>query len=139
MLADLLDRCGWGVFPTPVETNNLIIESNLFNRMGLVYFKSDTTAQKTVTNFINLIKKPDEKYRAVQSGGHLRPLGLRFFNLVVNPFDFLYAWMRYISRIDTQKPTNLAPLFQSKAVRNSELEQRVINLYSSLQNLNDLD
>jgi Protein of unknown function (DUF1350) len=138
-LADLLDRCGWGVFPTPTETNNLIIESDLFNRMGLVYFESDTTAQKTVTNFINIIKKPDEKYRSIQSGGHLRPLGFSFFKLVINPFDFLYAWVRYLSRIDTQKPTNLAPLLQLKEIRSAELEQRVTSLYSSLQNLNRLN
>jgi Protein of unknown function (DUF1350) len=134
-LADLIDRCGWGVFPTPTETNNLIIESNLFNRLGLVYFESDTTAQKTVNDFINLINKPDEKYRSAQLGGHLRPLGFSLFNLVINPFDFLYAWMRYISKIDTQKPVNLAPLFQSKAARDSELEQKVVDLYFKLTKL----
>jgi Protein of unknown function (DUF1350) len=137
-LADLLDRCGWGVFPTPAETNNLIIESDLFNRMGLVYFKSDTTARSTVTDFIDLINKPSIQYRSVQSGGHLRPLGFSFFNLVVNPFDFLYAWVRYIARIDTYKPTNLTDLFQPREIRAADLEQRVTNLYSSLQNLNRL-
>jgi hypothetical protein len=138
-LADLLDRCGWGVFPTPAETNNLIIESDLFNRMGLVYFESDTTALTTVANFINLINKPAEKYRSNQLGGHLRPLGFSFFNLVINPFDFLYAWVRYISKIDPHKPANLVPLFQSKAARESEFEQRVIDLYSELQNLDRLN
>jgi hypothetical protein len=138
-LADLLDRCGWGVFPTPAETNNLIIKSNLFNRMGLVSFESDTTARTTVADFISPIDKPDEKYRSIQPGGHLCPLGFSFFNIVINPFDLLYAWTRYISRIDTRKPANLAPLFQSKAARDSELEQRVINLYSGLQNLDRLN
>ena len=137
--SDPTDRYGWGVFPTPAETNNLIIESNLFNRLGLVYFKSDTTAQTTVDDFINLIDKPDEKYQSIQLCGHLRPLGFSFFNLVINPFDFLYAWVRYISKIDKQKPANLAPLFQPKEVRDSELEQIIIDLYSGLQNLNRLN
>ena len=132
-LAQCLDNIGLGVSPTPEETNNLIIESNLFNKLGLVSFDADTTAEKTVDDFIKLIQKPPATYQLHTLGGHFRPLGFDAFTQVINLIDLLYAWLRYLLHIDRQKPKGITPIFQSKQKRNYDLETKVVGLYSHLQ------
>ncbi|MCE2698378.1 MAG: DUF1350 family protein [Anabaena sp. 49633_E8] len=131
-LANLLDRLRLGVSPTPEETNSLIIESNLFNKLGLVAFDSDTTAKTTVNDFLTLFQKPPAEYQVHKPGGHFRPIGTDFFNQVLNIWDIPYGWLRYLTRMDSQKPTSLTPWLESSAARNSELEVHIINLYRRL-------
>lgn len=83
-LADLVDRLGLGVKPTPEETHNLIKDSYLFNRLGLVQFESDKIAAETCDWFTHSLGKPPEEFRRMLYGGHLRPLGIRQGNTVVN-------------------------------------------------------
>lgn len=135
-LANLLDRLGLGVAPTPEETNKLIIKSNLFNKLGLFAFDSDTTAATTVKDFLELIKKPPVEHQVHEAGGHFRPIGTDFFNQVLNIWDIPYAWFRYLARMDSQKPIHLAPLLESPQTRNPELEIRVTNLYDHLYGKN---
>ena len=88
-LANLLDDIGWGVKPTPEETYELIKESDLFNLLGLICFKSDNIAKSTCEWFINTLKKPPGDFMKTIEGGHLRPLGIRLGNHVFNLFDRL--------------------------------------------------
>ncbi len=127
-LSNVINRLGIRVSPTPDETNNLALNSNLFNKLALVSFESDSTAEKTVQWFDETLQKPLKKYRSQHKGGHLRPLGIDVFNQVINFFDFFYAWLLYIARIDSQQPRNLTPIMQSQQERNLELEN-IIRTY----------
>jgi len=86
-LANFIDYLGLGVEPTPEETCKLIQESGLFNLLGLVCFQSDNIAKSTCEWFINTLKKPSEDFLRTLEGRHLRPLGIRFGNTVINVFD----------------------------------------------------
>ncbi|MUL35976.1 DUF1350 family protein [Gloeocapsopsis dulcis] len=86
-LANFIDYLGLGVEPTPEETFNLIQESGLFNLLGLVCFKSDNIAKSTCQWFINTLKKPPKDFLRTLEGGHLKPLGIRLGNIVINLFD----------------------------------------------------
>jgi len=86
-LADLIDQLGLGVKPIPEETYKLIKESNLFNRLGLVSFKSDNIAKSTTEWFIKTLQKPPKELLRPLEGGHLRPLGIQIGNNVINLFD----------------------------------------------------
>ena len=112
-LADLIDRLGLGVKPTPAVTHALIRKSNLFNLLGLACFQSDKIAEKTCQWFIDDLGKPPEKFQRKLAGGHLRPLGIRLGNLVVNPF------------FDR-------PLLSSIADRNAALESPINELLETL-------
>ncbi|BAY31343.1 hypothetical protein NIES2107_32020 [Nostoc carneum NIES-2107] len=83
-LAEFLIRLGVNIRPTPEETFSLIKKSNLFNLLGLIYFKSDNIGKSTRQWFLNCLKKPPEDFRAELKGGHLRPLGFRLGNFVIN-------------------------------------------------------
>jgi len=85
----LLDDIGWAVKPTPEETYGLIKESDLFNLMGLICFKSDNIAKSTCEWFINTLKKPPINFTKTLEGGHLRPLGIPLGNHVLNLFHKL--------------------------------------------------
>ena len=86
-LAGFIDTLGLGVKPTPEETRSLIKESNLFNLLGLICFKSDNIAKLTCGWFINTLGKPPEDFQESLEGGHLRPLGIKLANGVFNPFN----------------------------------------------------
>jgi len=86
-LADLLDTFGLGVKPTAQETYRFIKESNLFNLMGLICFKSDNIAKSTCDFFMNTLEKPSTDFQESLEGGHLRPLGIQLANKIFNPFD----------------------------------------------------
>lgn len=86
-LANLIDALNWGVKPTPEETYSLIKESGLFNLMGLIYFNSDNIAKATWEWFIDTFKKPPQDFRITLKGKHLRPLGIRAGNNVINLFN----------------------------------------------------
>lgn len=131
-LAKLIDKLGFGVSPNSVETNTLIIQSQLFNKLDLISFKSDTTANQTVNLLKSILgNRLSGKYFSTK-GGHLRPLGSQFMQHVFNPFDLLYAWLLYLVRIDSAPPKNLAPVFQDPQVRDLELEDIIINSYKDL-------
>ena len=88
-LAKFFDKIGWGVKPTPEETYSLIKESDLFNLLGLINFKSDNIAKSTCEWFLNIIKISTQDFNNNLEGGHLRPLGIRLINHVLNLFDSL--------------------------------------------------
>ncbi|MCV3216273.1 DUF1350 family protein [Plectonema radiosum NIES-515] len=88
-LANLFDKIGWGVKPTPEETYSLIKESDLFNLLGLIDFKSDKIAKSTCEWFINIRKIPHKNFHNHLEGGHLRPLGIRLISHVINFFHSL--------------------------------------------------
>lgn len=83
-LANFIDYLGLGVKPNPQQTHDLILESGLFNLMGLVCFKSDNIAKSTCEWFINTLKKPPKDFLRSLMGGHLRPLGIQLGNDVLN-------------------------------------------------------
>jgi hypothetical protein len=112
-LADIIDNLGWGVKPTPEQTENLIKDSGLFNIMGLVCFKSDKIAQLTCEWFTNILQKPPKDFRKALAGGHLRPLGIQLGNYVINLFD--------------------KPLIESVQERNRGFEDDVIQLLEKLK------
>lgn len=112
-LADFIDYLGLGVKPNPEETYKLIQQSGLFNLLGLVRFKSDNIAKSTCDWFINKLKKPPKDFLRNLEGGHLRPLGIRLDNTVINLFD--------------------SPVIESVQKRNSELEFYIINLLKDLK------
>ena len=62
------------------------------------------------------MKKPPEDFRAKLKGGHLRPLGLRLGNLVLNFPD-----------------TFSVPLIESVNQRNAELEVYILQLLNYLE------
>ncbi|MEH2144068.1 DUF1350 family protein [Nostoc sp.] len=86
-LADIIDKLGWGVKPTPEQTKNLIKDSKLFNIMGLVCFKSDNIAKSTCQWFTNTLTKSPKKFLKNLEGRHLKPLGIQLGKYVVNLFD----------------------------------------------------
>jgi hypothetical protein len=105
-LADWIDSLGWGVQPNSCATKNLIEESGLFNRFVLAKFKVDSIACQTIDWFFNNLAKPPQDLRLDLGGGHFRPLGFSFADLVVNPwFD--------------------KPLLTTAARRNDQLEKPV--------------
>lgn len=112
-LADLINKWGFGVEPTPKVTHELIKKSDLFNLLVLVRFKSDTIALETCQWFIETLGKPPQYNQEPFSGGHLRPLGLPIGNFVFNPF------------FDQ-------PLLTATLARNKELEARVDQLLEDL-------
>ena len=111
-LADFIDSLGWGVRPTPNETFTSIQQSQLFNLLGLVRFKSDNIGKPTCDWFADTLNKPPSDFLKSLTGGHLKPLGVRVNGAVVNPFD--------------------RPWFQPLARRNLEFELSAIDLFSSL-------
>ncbi|MBH8554409.1 DUF1350 family protein [Nostocaceae cyanobacterium CENA357] len=115
-LADFLSRLGFNVKPTPEETYALIKNSNLFNLLGLVYFSLDNIGKSTREWFFNHLKKPPEDFRAKLKGGHLRPLGLRLGNFVLNFPD-----------------TFSVPFIQSVNQRNAEFEIYILQLLDYLE------
>ncbi|WP_414578046.1 DUF1350 family protein [Anabaena sp. CCY 9402-a] len=88
-LAKIIDKLGWGVNPSPDETYALIKATNLFNLLGLVQFKSDKIAQKTADWFVNIFHKPPVDFQNTLAGGHLKPLGCKVGNYVINFPDSL--------------------------------------------------
>ncbi|MDZ7953690.1 DUF1350 family protein [Nostoc sp. DedQUE09] len=112
-LADIIDNLGWGVKPTVEETQYLIKDSELFNIMGLVCFKSDDIAKSTCEWFTNILQKPPQDFRNTVAGGHLRPLGIQLAKYVVNLFD--------------------KPLIESVQERNKAFEHNVIQLLEELK------
>lgn len=112
-LADFIDYIGLGVKPIPEETYDLIQESGLFNFLGLVCFKSDNIAKLTCQWFINTLKKPPKAFLKTLEGGHLRPLGIRLGNNVINFFD--------------------RPVVESVQKRNIEFEFYVTELLKNLK------
>lgn len=115
-LANFIIRLGLNVKPTPEETYALIENSNLFNLLGLVYFPLDNIGKSTREWFFNIFKKPPQDLRAELKGGHLRPLGLRLGNLVINFPDTLSV-----------------PPIQSINRRNAEFEVYVLKLLNYLE------
>ncbi len=115
-LADFLIRLGFNVKPTPEETYALIENSNLFNLLGLVYSPLDNISKSTREWFFNHLKKPPEDFRVKLKGGHLRPLGLRLGNFVLNFPD-----------------TFSVPLIQSVNQRNAEFEIYILQLLDYLE------
>ncbi|MDZ8184007.1 MAG: DUF1350 family protein [Nostoc sp. ChiSLP02] len=112
-LADFIDKLGFGVKPTIEETQNLIKDSNLFNIMGLVRFQSDNIAKSTTDWFVNIFKKPPQKFLETLAGGHLKPLGIQTGNKVLNLFD--------------------KPSIESVTERNKGFEDHVIELLKELK------
>ena len=105
-LADWIDSLGWGMQPNSCVTKNLIEDSKLFNRFVLAKFKVDSIAFQTIDWFFTNLAKPPQNLRLDLGGGHLRPLGFSFADLVVNPwFD--------------------QPLLTTAARRNDQLENPV--------------
>lgn len=113
-LADFIDRLGLGVKPTRAQTFELIKKNNLFTLMGLVAFKSDNIAKSTVEELATL-KKPLPEYKETLPGGHLKPLGIRLYNCVLNIFD--------------------KPWLEPVQARNAALEQHIINLLEKVKDL----
>ncbi|MBW4586910.1 DUF1350 family protein [Aetokthonos hydrillicola Thurmond2011] len=116
VLADFIIRLGLNVRPTPQETYALIEKSDLFNLLGLISFSLDNIGKSTREWFINTFKKPPQDFRAVVKGGHLRPLGLRIDNLVLNFPD-----------------TFSIPLIESTNRRKAEFEVYVLQLVNYLE------
>ncbi|MCC5641655.1 DUF1350 family protein [Nostoc sp. CHAB 5824] len=112
-LADIIDNLGWGVKPTPEETKNLIKDSELFNIMGLVCFKSDKIAKLTCEWFTKTLKKPPKKFINTLEGGHLKPLGIQLGKYIINLFD--------------------KPLIELVQERNKGFEHHVIQLLEELK------
>ncbi|ABA21713.1 Protein of unknown function DUF1350 [Trichormus variabilis ATCC 29413] len=113
-LANIIDKLGWGVKPSPQETYALIQATNLFNLLGLIRFKSDNIAKSTGDWFINVFKKPPTDFQNYLAGGHLKPLGIRVGGYVVNFPDSL-------------------PIIESAQRRSSELEIYVDSLLQALE------
>jgi hypothetical protein len=78
---------GLNVKPTPDETYALIKKANLFGLLGLISFKTDKIALSTCQWFESNFKKPPKEFQQKLNGGHLRPLGIRLENLVINFSD----------------------------------------------------
>ncbi|MEH2178679.1 DUF1350 family protein [Nostoc sp.] len=115
-LANFLINLGLNVKPTPEETEALIENSKFFNLLGLVYFPLDNIGKSTREWFFNHLKKPPEDFRAKLKGGHLRPLGLRLGNLVLNfPNNFFVTPIESVNR------------------RNAEFEVYVLQLLNHLE------
>jgi len=112
--ADIIDNLGWGVKPSPEETFALIKNSNLFNILGLVSFKSDTIAKSTVEWFIKNLGKPPQDLRDTLTGGHLRPLGIQLVHSVINFPDS-------------------PPIIQFPQKRSAEFDSYVIQLLQTLE------
>jgi len=113
-LADLVDKLGLGVRPTPAVTRALIQKGDFFNLLGLVCFQSDNIAAATCRWFLEELGKPPEEYQKSLSGGHLRPLGVPTGDRVFNFF--------------LDKP----PLM-SISQRNALLESHINDLYESFK------
>lgn len=91
-LPELLDQIGLGVLPTPRETFDLIIDSDLFNLAQMISFESDKIAgsihnRTDVKHTVSiLLKILGPKLEFTEIGGtHLRPLGIKLFGYVVGP------------------------------------------------------
>ncbi|MBE9198469.1 MULTISPECIES: DUF1350 family protein [unclassified Nodularia (in: cyanobacteria)] len=89
ILANLITKLGFDVKPTPEETYALIKDSNLFNLLAILRFKSDNIARGTCDWFINTLGKPPQDLWQELPGGHLRPLGIQIGNFVINFPDTL--------------------------------------------------
>lgn len=76
ILANLIDKWGLGVKPSPEITRQLIQQNNLFNLLVLARFQSDKIAAETCNWFIDTLGQPPVADRYWSSGGHLRPLGM---------------------------------------------------------------
>lgn len=113
-LAKLIDALGWGVKPNPEETYGLIKESGLFNFMGLICLNSDNIAEAAWEWFINTLKKTPQDFRKTLKGRHLRPLGIRLGNDVLNFFN--------------------TPVIEPVQKRHMEFEFYVIQLLKDLKN-----
>ncbi|MBD2165253.1 DUF1350 family protein [Calothrix membranacea FACHB-236] len=115
-LANFLIRLGVNIKPTPEETFALIQKSRLFNLLGLIYFKSDNIGKSTREWFLDVFKKPPQDFCAELKGGHLRPLGFRLGNSVIN---FPDSWA-------------ILPI-QSVKSRNADFEVYVTQLLNYLE------
>ncbi|GAX37140.1 hypothetical protein NIES3585_31810 [Nodularia sp. NIES-3585] len=114
-LADFIIKLGFDVKPTPKETYALIKDSNLFNLLAILRFKSDDIARSTCDWFINTLRKPPQGFWQELPGGHLRPLGIQIGNFVINFPD-----------------TFSIPLIQPIHKRTAGFESHVIELLKDL-------
>jgi hypothetical protein len=85
LVADIIDKLGLGVNPTMEETYCLILDSQLFNLLGIICFKNDTISRQTCKWFVENL---NPKLRELP-GKHLEPIGIQVGNFVLdlNPFD----------------------------------------------------
>ncbi|MEA5516166.1 DUF1350 family protein [Nodularia sp. UHCC 0506] len=114
-LAELIKKIGFDVKPTPKETYALIKDSNLFNLMAILRWKSDNIARGTCDWFINTLRKPPQDFWQELPGGHLRPLGIQIGNFVINFPDTLSI-----------------PVIESIPKRTAGFESHVIQLLKDL-------
>lgn len=82
--ASILIGLGLNVKPTPDETYALIKKANLFGLLGLISFKTDKIALSTCQWFESDFKKPPKEFQQKLNGGHLRPLGIKLGNSIIN-------------------------------------------------------
>jgi hypothetical protein len=107
-IANLLDRVGWGVRPSRIQTQCSIENSRLFNLTASISFDRDTIAGSQDDEFQKIKARnnsdvgwligqlKNRKFPILHqelSGKHLEPLGIRIGNYVVdlNPFDKFIA------------------------------------------------
>ncbi|NTW04378.1 MAG: DUF1350 family protein [Oscillochloris sp.] len=90
VLPQILDALGLGVRPTRAETQQLIINDQLFHLTALISFQSDTVAGNAsgspekydVPWFINVLGSRGTLLHRELAGGHLVPVGIRFADVV---------------------------------------------------------
>ena len=82
--ASIFIGLGLNVKPTPDETYALIKKANLFGLLGLISFKTDKIALSTCQWFESNFKKPPKEFQQKLNGGHLRPLGIKLGNSIIN-------------------------------------------------------
>jgi hypothetical protein len=82
--ASIFIGLGLNVKPTPDETYALIQKANLFGLMVLNSFKTDKLALSTCQWFESDFKKPPKEFQQKLNGGHLRPLGIKLGNSIIN-------------------------------------------------------
>jgi hypothetical protein len=107
---------GLNVKPTPEETYALIKQANLFGLLGLNSFKTDKIALSTCQWFEIVFRKPPKEFQQKLNGGHLRPLGIKYGNVVINFPDL----------------KGKIPLIESMQKREEEFESSVSQLFRRL-------
>jgi hypothetical protein len=115
--ASILIGLGLNVKPTPDETYALIEQASLFGLLGLISFKTDKLSLSTCQWFESDFKKPPKEFQQELNGGHLRPLGMKLGNLVVNFPDL----------------KDKIPLIESMQKREEEFESLVSQLFRRLE------
>ncbi|MFM6338636.1 MAG: DUF1350 family protein, partial [Dolichospermum sp.] len=113
----ILIGLGLNVKPTPDETYALIKKANLFGLLGLISFKIDKIALSTCQWFESDFKKPPKEFQQKLNGGHLRLLGIRLGNLVINFPDL----------------KDKIPLIESMQKREEEFEYPVSQLFRRVE------